>query len=81
VQYYKLTAILTVSILLFAIEKFNAHPIDIHLPIAEDFLLEYEYHKQKAIQEAEDTLSDPDSTQEERNKATEHLFSDKGNRI
>lgn len=80
-QYYKASAILTTALLLFSIEKFSAHPIDIHLPIPEDFLLEYEYHKQKAINDAERVLEDPDSTQEECDKAKDHLFSPKGNRI
>lgn len=79
-QYSRLGYVFTVVILLFCVEKFNGHPIDMHVPTSHDFQFEYEYERLRAIELAEAVLEDADSSQEEIDKAVDYLYSGKGNR-
>ena len=44
----------------------GAHTIDIHLPSAGEIKMEEDIRKNKECDEAEDTINDPDSSDEER---------------
>jgi hypothetical protein len=79
-QYKNIGAILLVSILLFSVDKFNGHPIDVHIPTSHDYLFEYEYERMRANQEAEAVLKDPEASSEDLDNALDQLFGPNGNR-
>lgn len=56
-----------------------AHVIDIHLPTSHDFGREYEYDKDRANKEAEETLQDPDASAQDKADALDQLFGPTGN--
>ena len=57
----------------------TAHPIDIHIPTSYDYLFEWEYERGKANQEAENVVDNPESSQEEIDKALDQLYGPNGN--
>ena len=56
-----------------------AHLVDIHIPTSQDFLHEYEMENDRANKEAEETMSDPDASDQDRADAIDQLFGPKGN--
>lgn len=56
----------------------NAHTLDAHLPTSADYQLELE-ENDRANRRAQETLRDPDSTQEELNRAQDQLYGPNGN--
>ena len=56
-----------------------AHLVDIHIPTSHDFGHEYEMERERANKKAEETLQDPEATDQEKDEAIDHLFGPKGN--
>jgi len=56
-----------------------AHLVDIHIPTSHDFGFEYEMERERANREAEETLDDPDASDQERADALDQLFGPTGN--
>lgn len=75
-----LSILLNAGALFYVCVRANAHPVDIHLPTSYDYMFETEVERSKANEDAENTLNDPSSSEQEKNNAIDQLYGPNGNR-